>query len=280
MSEAISYCAGQVRALDPDRWLLALMLPPAIREDALTLYAFNLEIARTRDLVSDSVTGQIRLQWWRDRVAEARDGTIARHQVLTPLVAAIARHGWEAGDLEAMLTAREFDLTDDPPARLEDLRHYCRDTAAVPLQMLLEALGVRDEAARAAAWHVGIAYALVGLVRAMPQHCHARRVYVPDEVLGEAGLSALDLIEGRNKPARRQAAAILIGHARTHLEEARHYHRVMPAPARRVLLAAVLAEQRARRLQVVDHDPFSPAAEKPMPLLPLRLSLAAARGHY
>ena len=57
-----TYCLDEVRRLDHDRYLTALLLPATKRADALALYAFNLEVARTREIVSEPILGQIRLQ--------------------------------------------------------------------------------------------------------------------------------------------------------------------------------------------------------------------------
>ena len=61
-----SYCAAQVRAYDHDRYLTALFAAEAGRDALMTLYAFNLEIAKTRETVSEPILGQMRLQWWRE----------------------------------------------------------------------------------------------------------------------------------------------------------------------------------------------------------------------
>ena len=80
-----AFCRDLVRRADPDRFA-AVMLAPAGRRDALfTLLAFNQEIAKTREVVSEPTIGLIRLQWWRDAVAEAYEGQPRRHQVVTPL---------------------------------------------------------------------------------------------------------------------------------------------------------------------------------------------------
>ena len=49
MNEAI---AALVRRHDPDRFLTALFAPPERRDALLTLYAFNHELARAREVAS------------------------------------------------------------------------------------------------------------------------------------------------------------------------------------------------------------------------------------
>ena len=67
-SQNLSPLARLVRRHDRDRFLTALFAPAERREDLLALYAFNYEIAKTREVVSEPVLGQIRLQWWRETI--------------------------------------------------------------------------------------------------------------------------------------------------------------------------------------------------------------------
>jgi phytoene synthase len=71
MNEAI---VALVRRHDPDRFLTALFAPSEKRNALLTLYAFNHELARAREVVSEPPLALIRLQWWRE-VVEAHTAT-------------------------------------------------------------------------------------------------------------------------------------------------------------------------------------------------------------
>ena len=72
-----------VRRADPDRFLTALFAPPAHRDALLTLYAFDHELARAREVASEPHLALIRLHWWREVVRGER----RRHEVATPLAA-------------------------------------------------------------------------------------------------------------------------------------------------------------------------------------------------
>ena len=65
-----------MRRLDPDRYLLAMLAPENTRAALFSIYAFNTEIARIRESVSEALLGHIRLQWWRDALEQT--GTRAR----------------------------------------------------------------------------------------------------------------------------------------------------------------------------------------------------------
>ena len=59
--------------------------PTEHRDALLSLYAFNIEIARVRDLVREPMPGEIRLQWWREALAGERDTEAAAHPVAAAL---------------------------------------------------------------------------------------------------------------------------------------------------------------------------------------------------
>ena len=174
--EGLSYCAQELRARDRDRFLACLFAPAEQREALFALYAFNLEVAKTAEVVSEPMLGQIRLQWWREALDQAYGaGPLRKHQVAAPLGAAIRAHGLERADFERLIDAREADLDPAPPADLAGLERYAADTSATLQGLALAILGVADDAAEAAARQVGIAWALTGLLRAVPFHARQKR---------------------------------------------------------------------------------------------------------
>jgi len=158
----LSYGGQELRKYDNDRFLTCLFAPADRREALFALFAFNVEIAKTREVVTEPVLGQIRLQWWHDSIGEVYDrgdeAGVRRHEVLQPLAEAIRRFDLTRSHFETLIEAREADLTDEPPADQTCLSSYAEVTSA-PLNLLaLEILGVRDAAAAKAARHVGIAW--------------------------------------------------------------------------------------------------------------------------
>ena len=87
----LSYCGDQIRRYDRDRFLTALFAPADRREDLFALYAFNLEVAKTREVASEAMLGQIRLQWWRDALDEVFAGKPPRQHAVVVVVPAEQR---------------------------------------------------------------------------------------------------------------------------------------------------------------------------------------------
>ena len=103
--------AGQVvRRHDHDRYLTALFAETGHREELFALYAFNYEIAKTAEVVSESMLGHIRLQWWREALEGLFAGMPRRHYVLDALAEAAGREA-VAGGAQQLIDAREQDLS-------------------------------------------------------------------------------------------------------------------------------------------------------------------------
>src|SRR5689334_10143303 len=172
-----------VRRHDRDRYQTALFAPAARRETLLALYAFNYEIARVRETVTQPMLGQIRLQWWREVPDAAYAGAPPRnHPVAVALTAAIREGELSRGSFDRLIDTREHDLADEPPPNLGALEDYAEGSSAPLILLALEGLCARHPAIEDTARQVGIGYALAGLLRAMPFHARGGRSFIPAEL--------------------------------------------------------------------------------------------------
>ncbi len=79
-----AYCTDLVRAQDRDRFLAALFAPADKRQDLFALYAFNVEVARVREVVREALPGEVRLQWWRELIEGHGRGEVGGHPWRAP----------------------------------------------------------------------------------------------------------------------------------------------------------------------------------------------------
>lgn len=281
-SSALSELARLVRRHDRDRFLTALFAPEPQRMALLALYAFNHELAKTREVVSEAILGRIRLQWWRDALERVYAGGPAQHhEVIEPLAAAIRAHGLTRGHFERLIEARERDLDEAPPETLEALETYAEASSAPLVLLALESLGETGAEAREAGRAIGTAFALVGLLRAVPFHARARRLYLPRDLCAAAGVEIeRGLFELRPAPALAQVVAQVAARARHHLAAAHEKRDAVPRAALPALLPSVLARADLARLASAGYDPFAPAVAGVDPWRSWRLSLAALRRRY
>jgi phytoene synthase len=168
-SEAAALCAATVRLHDRDRFAASLCAPARQRAALWALYAFNYEIARTREVVTDLPLGRIRLQWWREAVDEAlRPQPQFHHEILRPLADSAAAYALPAEMFHALIDAREGDMDPAAVAGLDALQSYAVATN-LPLLRMAARIGGADEHAAALPAVAG-GYGLVGLLRAHASH--------------------------------------------------------------------------------------------------------------
>lgn len=254
MSE-LSYCAAQVRDFDNDRFLASLFADEAVREDLFALYAFNLELSKIREMVSEPMIGRMRLQFWRDAMPGIAVGNPPAHAVATPLAVIAARGRLPAQAMMTLIDARETDLDEIPPADLAAIEDYAAQTSSTLMAAALHIMG-HDPAAYAALLRpAGIATALVGLVRAIPFMASSGRVTLPADLCHKAGLDPAMPHQWPQNPDVSAISIPLLRAASDHLQDARARAGALPRNTLPALLPMSLAAVYLRGLEKVGGDP-------------------------
>jgi len=262
MQDAAAYCEALVRAADRDRYLAALFAPAEHRGALHALYAFNLEVARVRELVHEPLAGEIRLQWWSDALGGGRRGEVEAHPVASALLAAIERYGLPVEPLAALIEARRFDLYDEPMATLADLEAYAERVSSSLIALAARILGGgREGQIGALARHAGLAQAIAGLLKAFPVHAARGQTFVPLEILDRHG--AERQVRGPATAELRAALAEMRIVARRHLASARALIAAAPAAVVPALLPAALAAPTLAPMERRGYDPFLPVEIAP-----------------
>ena len=277
-SSALGYCGEELRRYDHDRYLTCLFAPKAARDHLFALYAFNLEVAKTAEVVSEAMLGQIRLQWWRESIEGIYAGRPRHHEVVEPLAQAVAARDLTRGHFDRLIDAREADLAQQPPATLAALEAYAEATSSTLVWLALEILGAADETGRRAGRSLGLAWAYIGLLRALPFHAGRRQLFLPLDLMSEAGLEPEEVFAGRSSPALRAVASQIAAAAGRHLDEARALRPRLAKATRPALLPGCLAAGYLRLLAKAGHDPFDPRVQAPRPGRAWRLLWGALTG--
>lgn len=262
MNSEFDHVSALVYEQDRDRYLSALFATERHRPALLALYAFNAETARVRELVSDPLPGEVRLQWWRDLFDGVEHGAVSGNPVAAALLETISNSKLPLSALTAMLDARIFDLYDDPMPTLNDLEGYAGETASALIQLGSLILNDGEDAGTAtAAGHAGVAYALVGLMRALPWHAARRQMYLPADLLARHGVDPESVFRGEVTPELRAALAELRTHARHHLDRLRSVISLVPAHVAPAFLPLSLVEPFLLRMEKPDLDPLKTPVE-------------------
>ena len=263
MQQAFAHCEALVRAADRDRFLATLFAPRERRGALFALYAFNVEIARVREVVRDPVAGEIRLQWWSDVLAGDGRGEIEAHPVASALRASVARYGLPPERLQTTISARRFDLYDEPMATLADLEAYADGASSSLIALAAQILNGGAPDIDALSHHAGRAHAIAGLLKAFPFHAARGQLFVPLELLERHGADRQDVRIGRATPQLRSALADLRDSARRHLRQAQDMARTVSPDAMPALLPVALAGATLARMERGDYDPFVPVEIAP-----------------
>lgn len=279
--DVFALCADEVRAHDRDRFLADLFAPEAKRRYLFALHAFNLEITRVRELVSDPMPGEIRLQWWRDVLAGEARGEVAGHPVAAALLETIGLHDLPRPAFDNLIAAHIFDLYNDPMPSLTDLEGYAGETASALIQLAALVLaGGRDPGTADAAGHAGVAQALAGLMRALPYHARRQQLFLPADLMERHGVQAKDVFVGRSTPELLRLLADLRATARRHLDAGRKALAGVDPVARPAFLPVALVEPVLRMMDRGDYNPFTMAIDPPQWKRQWWLWRAARRGSF
>jgi len=274
MKDNLKSCLDLLRKGDRERYLTVLFAPEEKRPALAALYAFNLETARVRDLVSEPMPGEIRLQWWRDVVSGEREGEGRQNPVGAALLEAIEAHGLPRAALANLTEARIFDLYDDPMPDRATLEGYLGETASIMFQLAAQILDpAAAELSADASGHAGVAYGISGLMRLAPLHRARGQVYIPGDILAAAGTDAAGWLAGEDREAMTQATEIFAALARDHLAKAEMAAGNLPKSLRPPFLPLAVT----RPVLAKTEKAGAAHAFEPVSLSPLRLHFAYLR---
>ena len=226
-------CAALIERGDPDRFAALMAAPQLARASLLPLFALNLEVARAPWVTSEPMIAEMRLQWWRDALAETRPRA---HEVAGPLHALIAAKALPADTLDRLIAARRWDIYHDAHSDEAALDDYIDATAGGLMWLSALALGA-PATAEAPIRNYAFAAGLAAYLRAVPDLEARGRV---------------PLLDGRPEGVARLAMRGLI-----RLQKARAARRQIPRVATPALLPGWQAEA---LLTLAARDPGAVAA--------------------
>ncbi|MCZ2328581.1 phytoene/squalene synthase family protein [Bartonella sp. F02] len=194
MTNFLSHCLEVLRAADRDRYISVLFAPQKKREALAALYAFNVEISRIRESVSDPFIGEMRLRWWYDSIANNEIQQNANNPIMNQLLTTITLYNLPRKVFLHYCDARIFDLYSDSMATIHDLESYYNKTASAILHLSCQILDSDiSQNFSDVCKHGGIAQALSGLLRLLPLMQSRYQSYFPSDMLKAVGVEREEL---------------------------------------------------------------------------------------
>ena len=173
-----AYCQQKAAQSGSSFYYSFRFLPPEQRRAITALYAFCREVDDAVDEVPDPGVARLKLAWWRNQVAAMFGGTP-----------------------QEVIDGMAMDLDQNRYLDFASLERYCHRVAGVVGLMATEIFGATQEATRAYAHNLGIAFQLTNIIRDVGEDAQRGRIYLPQDELAQFGVGASDLFQRRVTPA-------------------------------------------------------------------------------
>jgi phytoene synthase len=256
--DSAAFCADLVRNHDFERYASTLFVNADRRRALLALYAFNAEILRVREQVSQPLPGEIRLQWWTDMLAGAGHGGVEGNPVAAELLLAIRTWGLPIEPLSRLIDEHQFDLYNDPMPSMAALEAYVQGTSSALYALGARIMGRQSEATDHLARHAGLAQGFARVIATLPLDAARRQLFVPLQLLESHGSGTEEVFAGKETPQLRAALDQLIGEARGHLKTAFELLASAPPEIRPLFLPLALVRRNLKEMSRADSNLFAP----------------------
>jgi phytoene synthase len=257
-SEAAGFCAELVRTHDFTRYVSTLFVPAEQRRALVALYAFNVEISRVHEQVSQPLPGEVRLQWWTDMLAGAGHGGVEGNPVAAELMLAIRNWRLPIERLSRLIDEHQFDLYNDPMPTMAALEGYINDTSSALFSLGTGIVARPSQEVEHLARHAGLAQGMVQVITALPRDASRRQLFVPQQLLESHGCGIEEVFAGKQTPRLRAVLGQLRGEARWHLNTALALLADVPPEVKPVFLPLAMVDHDLKRMSRADNDPFVP----------------------
>lgn len=257
-SDTVTFCADLVRSHDFPRYAATLFAPAAERRALLALYAFNVEIVRVRDQVSQPLPGEIRFQWWTDLFSGLVHGSAEGNPVAAELLRAIRDFDLPVEPLSLLIDEHQFDLYNDPMPTMTALEGYLAATCSALFVLAARIMGEASDASEHLARHAGLAQGIAQVIANLPRDSAHRQLFLPQQFLTSHGCGIEDVFAGKQTPNVNAVLDQLIGEGRQHLATASSLLAQVPPSARAAFLPLSQARTDLDRLSRPGRNPFAP----------------------
>ncbi len=197
------------------------ILPKAEREAMFAVYAF----CRAVDDIADDVSGprderRSGLDAWRHDIEALYDGGDPGRASL--VADAVRRFGLVKADFLAVIDGMQMDADEDIRAPvLAKLALYCDRVASAVGRLSVRIFGMQEAPGLELAHHLGLALQLTNILRDLDEDAGMGRLYLPRELLSEAGIETSDPVAAISDPRVDRACKALAARAHEHYRAAR-----------------------------------------------------------
>ncbi|XP_065224621.1 NADH dehydrogenase (ubiquinone) complex I, assembly factor 6 [Planococcus citri] len=270
-TSSLDYCLNLVNKCDYENFLCTLLLPNHLISAGIALRAFNVEIAKVQDHVSENVIGLMRFQFWDDTIDKMFAGKIPEHPVCIELSKVIGNSNLSKLYLKRLIDARRNQLSSFRFSSMKKVEEYA-DLANSPIYLLLlELADIKKVDADHAASHLGRAQGIANLLRSTMYNSQKNIVSIPEDMLVKYKVSEEDILRNKMDTNIKDMFFDIATEAHLHIESVEKIQKDLDKACRRILLPSVAVKSYLKRLESVDFNVYHPKLQRKNELLSLRL---------
>lgn len=251
-----TYSAKQVKAYDYDRFLVTLFAPSQVREDLFALYAFNHEVAKIREAVSEPMLGEIRLQWWRESIDGIYEDNPRNHEVVLPLHAAVKRTNVAKQEFINIINARAADIYDENPKSLSEFEMYLGETSGNLTRIAAQMIGEKNEDVLSMAYELGQVWGLIGTLRAIRYHISLKKLSLPQDLMDEFDVKKRDIFSMECDEKVQNLIKTLSLSAHQYLDHIATDKKKLSKEMKSLFLLSALSRSYLNTIKKADYNPF------------------------
>ncbi len=256
MSVIETYCASVTRNHDYDRFLITLFAKNDVRENLYSLYAFNHEIAKIREAVSEPMLGEIRLEWWREAIEGIANSNPRNHEVVLALSSTFHQHNLKTDMFNKIIDARAADIYDKNPANFSEFKKYLSCTSGNLMETAAWIVGERDAHVLSLSNKVGVAWGLIGTLRALRYHISLKKISLPQDLLDQHGVSKKEIFSMEATDGLRAMIEVICMEAERYLHEITSQKNIIRKNVKPLFLLTSLSRSYINMIKNAGYNPY------------------------
>ncbi len=246
-----------VRDHDRDRYVAALFLDKRYQTKIFPILAFNVELERIPQIVTEPQLGEIRLQWWRDTLEKIARGERVGHPVADSMAVTLARSDISTVSLLEMIDARSFDISRTIFPDFNALNSYFNKTTGAVFSLSEQIILDNKISSRELVERAGRAYGLMQIMKLLPYHTASGRIFIPQDILNEFGVDRVQLLGGQESSGLNRMLTDLRNRCRQELKTSRSLLEQVGSRVSTAYLPLALVDPYLTILERNSHNPLT-----------------------
>jgi phytoene/squalene synthetase len=243
--------------------LSALLAGEKYRNRLFVLYAFNYEITKIKYLVSEPMAGYIRIQWWRDSIADIYKNNLnkSNNDIINALDLVIKQTSVNQMLFENLLDAKDAEIDLQIFENLEQLKQNVLDNYFNLFKLLLASVGVNHGANDEESFNIildgVVAFAITNIMRFAKYNAYHKKIVFPQDLMDEYKVTESQIYNGSNIEGIKKITKILYYEAQRYLIKYNQNCKQLSDLSLDVMLPVSLSSQYLKRIQKNDYDIFN-----------------------